>query len=243
MCIRDRYMGIYIYLEIAINISQNPDFVMQLTRADSTVVSSTHQYESTIIPAPPGKLWTYIRNFALDKVLPSRVDKIEYVEGSAGKVDSVLKISFKDSASWSIKILELSDLNHYITYEVIEASPPIPATSILNTIRLRRVTDDNSTFLTWETDFSNDADANVIQDNKYKKLEYFKEIKTIVGKLQTECCLLYILQKILLRNVRFYILLLSLIHISEPTRLGMISYAVFCLKKKKDRSQLHGAQL
>ena len=28
-------------------------------------------------------------------------------------------------------------------------------------------------------------------------------------------------------------LLLSLIHISEPTRLGMISYAVFCLKKKQ----------
>src|SRR5450759_1493899 len=27
-------------------------------------------------------------------------------------------------------------------------------------------------------------------------------------------------------------LALSLIHISEPTRLGMISYAVFCLKKK-----------
>ena len=26
-------------------------------------------------------------------------------------------------------------------------------------------------------------------------------------------------------------LYLSLIHISEPTRLGMISYAVFCLKK------------
>src|SRR5450756_2583682 len=28
-----------------------------------------------------------------------------------------------------------------------------------------------------------------------------------------------------------YLLNLSLIHISEPTRLGMISYAVFCLKK------------
>src|SRR5450756_2940684 len=33
------------------------------------------------------------------------------------------------------------------------------------------------------------------------------------------------------------VLELSLIHISEPTRLGMISYAVFCLKKKKRRSQ------
>src|SRR5659263_747254 len=30
---------------------------------------------------------------------------------------------------------------------------------------------------------------------------------------------------------------LSLIHISEPTRLGMISYAVFCLKKKKKTKQ------
>src|SRR5678816_4852128 len=30
-------------------------------------------------------------------------------------------------------------------------------------------------------------------------------------------------------------LLLSLIHISEPTRLLSISYAVFCLKKKKQR--------
>src|SRR5450756_3046250 len=30
---------------------------------------------------------------------------------------------------------------------------------------------------------------------------------------------------------------LSLIHISEPTRLGMISYAVFCLKKKKKQTK------
>src|SRR5665648_1188457 len=31
---------------------------------------------------------------------------------------------------------------------------------------------------------------------------------------------------------------LSLIHISEPTRLGMISYAVFCLKKKKTTNKI-----
>src|SRR5450759_1579834 len=44
----------------------------------------------------------------------------------------------------------------------------------------------------------------------------------------------------LAQNVEFFkanlfgsIHILSLIHISEPTRLGMISYAVFCLKKKK----------
>ncbi len=30
------------------------------------------------------------------------------------------------------------------------------------------------------------------------------------------------------------LVVLSLIHISEPTRLRRISYAVFCLKKKRD---------
>ena len=39
------------------------------------------------------------------------------------------------------------------------------------------------------------------------------------------------------------ILILSLIHISEPTRLGMISYAVFCLKKKKKRKNLSLIQI
>ena len=39
---------------------------------------------------------------------------------------------------------------------------------------------------------------------------------------------------------RGYVFPLSLIHISEPTRRTPISYAVFCLKKKKD---LHAESL
>ena len=35
---------------------------------------------------------------------------------------------------------------------------------------------------------------------------------------------------------------LSLIHISEPTRLGMISYAVFCLQKKKSYTHLRAQE-
>src|SRR5665648_1134348 len=35
---------------------------------------------------------------------------------------------------------------------------------------------------------------------------------------------------------------LSLIHISEPTRLAMISYDVFCLKKKKKTKQTYTIQ-
>eukprot|EP00825_Cyclidium_porcatum_P007830 TRINITY_DN1392_c0_g1_i2.p1 TRINITY_DN1392_c0_g1~~TRINITY_DN1392_c0_g1_i2.p1 ORF type:complete len:170 (+),score=55.30 TRINITY_DN1392_c0_g1_i2:97-606(+) len=39
------------------------------------------------------------------------------------------------------------------------------------------------------------------------------------------------------KKIEHFIYKLSLIHISEPTRLGMISYAVFCLKKKKKKKK------
>src|SRR5450756_2857796 len=39
------------------------------------------------------------------------------------------------------------------------------------------------------------------------------------------------------RSDQGLLLRLSLIHISEPTRLGMISYAVFCLKKKTKKNK------
>ena len=48
--------------------------------------------------------------------------------------------------------------------------------------------------------------------------------------------------KILLVDDQQIVLDLSLIHISEPTRLGMISYAVFCLKKKKKRTKKNKKQ-
>jgi len=36
-------------------------------------------------------------------------------------------------------------------------------------------------------------------------------------------------------SLQLAVIALSLIHISEPTRLRRISYAVFCLKKKKKK--------
>src|SRR5450756_64940 len=49
----------------------------------------------------------------------------------------------------------------------------------------------------------------------------------------TIACIIGANQIGLRRNAALLGAYLSLIHISEPTRLGMISYAVFCLKKKK----------
>ena len=48
------------------------------------------------------------------------------------------------------------------------------------------MTDDNSTFVEWSTDFSNDADATVIFDQKYKKLEFFADMKKTLAAATKE---------------------------------------------------------
>ena len=41
---------------------------------------------------------------------------------------------------------------------------------------LKRVSHDNSTFIEWVSDFSNDATQEVIQDSKFKKQEGFASL-------------------------------------------------------------------
>lgn len=71
----------------------------------------------------------------------------------------------------------MSDLRHSFGYQVLSTEPAHSATSIQGYVQLRGVTDDNTTYIEWQTDFSNDADAAVIADQKYKKLEFFAEMK------------------------------------------------------------------
>ena len=87
-----------------------------------------------------------------------------------------MKVVYKDGASWLIRINEISEIRHTIGYEVLSTEPAHTATSIQGLIILRAVTSCDSTFIEWQTDFSNDADAQVIADQKYKKLEFFTEL-------------------------------------------------------------------
>jgi len=86
-----------------------------------------------------------------------------------------------------VRIVELSELHHFISWELLAATPSIHVTSVVNTIKLQRITECNSTFISWETEFSNDADLQVIQDNKYKKLDYFSEIRKNLSCDKSQC--------------------------------------------------------
>ena len=73
-----------------------------------------------------------------------------------------LNVNFQDGAVWTFLILEISDYRRTIVYDLIEANPEASMHGCTNTITVHRETLNNRCFVIWETEFSNDADANVI---------------------------------------------------------------------------------
>src|SRR5665648_798891 len=80
----------------------------------------------------------------------------------------------------------------------------------------------------------------VPKDNLLRKINELIDFSFIYNELLDRYCLdngrnaispIRMFKYLLLKSI-FDVSDMSLIHISEPTRLGMISYAVFCLKKK-----------
>jgi len=152
-----------------------------LARQGSTVPVSTHQVESTVIPIPIDKAWNVFKHMQLEKTMPNKIKSVEWVTGAPNQLDSVVSISYTDGAKWELRIHEISDVRYTLGYQVLSTEPAHQVTSIQGQIHLRPVTDDNSTYVQWTTDFSNDADATVIFDQKYKKREFFAEMKATLA--------------------------------------------------------------
>jgi hypothetical protein len=120
------------------------------------------------------KCWKVFREFQLDKAAPEYVKDVSKKEGNNGiKYD----VTYKDGGVWEVLITELSDRNYTVAYEVVETEPNTSYTGCEGEIALQKISDTDETFLKWTTVFSNDADAQVIADQKYKKLDYFKAFK------------------------------------------------------------------
>ena len=82
----------------------------------------------------------------------------------------------------TVQILEISDVNNSVTFGLIASEPPVGYTSATHSIRLYKVTTTNQTFIAFNSDFSNDANVQIIQDSKWKKREFFKDLTKFVCK-------------------------------------------------------------
>jgi len=134
-------------------------------------------WESAILTAPIDSVWAALRsmNFAYNpNVASAQVEDAK----SASEVGAIVKVSYKDKTVQRLKISEISDATHSVSWDMIESIPPIPFMSVAHTIKLRRVTENNATFIEWIADFSKDADNNAIADARFKQKENFGYLGT-----------------------------------------------------------------
>ncbi|KAK4188762.1 hypothetical protein QBC35DRAFT_185441 [Podospora australis] len=149
-----------------------------------TVPTTNEVIESAVIRAPLSHVWHFIKLGEIPKFW-SAIEKAETVTGTSDDTD-VFRWSFKDGSVVEIKQDEHSNLDHFITYSVINSEPGLSYSSVVSTIRCWPVTSgefEDSTFVRWTSKFSSDADAGVIQDAKYKRRDALKDLAAAAAKM------------------------------------------------------------
>ena len=146
------------------------------------IPTPTQQEESCVLDINFEKAWTQLWTTSLAAIVPKKIKEMKYISGGPKKVGSTIQIVYMDGAKWDIMVVEISDHRHTLIYQVIKTEPTVKISSIVNIVKFRKVSTTNQTFMKWTTTFSNDADANAVQDNKYKKLDFFKEIAEYIAK-------------------------------------------------------------
>ncbi|MCJ1267793.1 hypothetical protein MMC22_007679 [Lobaria immixta] len=147
----------------------------------STIPTSTSITESAVISAPLSAVWHLIKLQTFHHFW-SKLSSSEHEKGTSPETD-VVKWTFTDGTVYDVKQEEHSAIDHYITYSVISATPPLTYSSVISTIRLYAVTSgsqEGSTFVQWSAHFSSDADAGVIEDARFKRKEALADLAKVV---------------------------------------------------------------
>ncbi|KAJ1927172.1 hypothetical protein FBU59_007245 [Linderina macrospora] len=134
---------------------------------------SSQNTESRVINAPVQKVWAALR--AQDFKFWSLVKTVEQT-ASATEVGSTRQVTFTDGTVQHYRLVEFSELQNSLTYEIVESVPAVPVLSAQHTIRVFRVSADDSTFVQWSTDFSSEGSEAAVADSKYKKLEALADL-------------------------------------------------------------------
>ena len=121
--------------------------------------ASPHSVESSVVNANLSKVWSRIST--LDFSFWGLVESSKQLSADAGAntIGATFALKFKDGVNWTIQLSELSNVTNSLSFEVISCDPPMSFSAVNHTISLRPVTSNNTTFIEWTTDFSNDASA------------------------------------------------------------------------------------
>lgn len=112
-------------------------------------------HASSVINAPIEQVWKRIRDFNAMADWHPGVARSE-IEGSkpSDQVGCVRVLTLQDGGTIREQLLEISDLGHHYSYSILEG--PLPVANYRATLRLRRISDGNRTFVDWSASFDPD---------------------------------------------------------------------------------------
>lgn len=137
-------------------------------------MSVTRVKQSAVIPVAPSAFWSSLCK--LDFKWWNLVAASEFVSGAAGQVNSVVKLTFADKATWTLRVVGISELRKTIEFELLETNPSAGCSSALHELAVHEVTLTGESFFVWTADYSSDASAELIQDSKFKRVEAFRHL-------------------------------------------------------------------
>eukprot|EP01013_Petalomonas_cantuscygni_P013210 TRINITY_DN27449_c0_g1_i1.p1 TRINITY_DN27449_c0_g1~~TRINITY_DN27449_c0_g1_i1.p1 ORF type:complete len:155 (-),score=9.48 TRINITY_DN27449_c0_g1_i1:223-657(-) len=140
---------------------------------------ATKVSESIVIPVPRDVAWEAVGSLKFNWwTLVAKADL-----QPTGPFTGIVTVNFKDSTVQRFRITEFSQERKFITFELLESTPPSPCLSTVHTIRVRSVTASNEAFVEWVTDHSADATQAVLQDSHHKRLEALADLaRALAGK-------------------------------------------------------------
>eukprot|EP01126_Amoeba_proteus_P005841 TRINITY_DN119_c0_g1_i6.p1 TRINITY_DN119_c0_g1~~TRINITY_DN119_c0_g1_i6.p1 ORF type:complete len:168 (-),score=44.42 TRINITY_DN119_c0_g1_i6:152-601(-) len=143
---------------------------------------STHVYASAVIAAPIDTVWNELRDFTSpSRLFSSTIDQVKMDDGaSLTQVGGNRTVVWKNGVQRKHKLLELSDARRTISWELLPGSDDEVVSAVTAqqvTVSLKRVTQDNTTFISWETDFSADVASNIIKDEQQDLAQNLKDIQ------------------------------------------------------------------
>lgn len=116
-----------------------------------------HVMASSVINVPVSSVWNLIRNFgALGRWLPGVKSCVIEGDDPGDRVGAIRRVEMGDVGVIREQLLALSDVDHAVTFSIIESALPIR--NYRSTISLLPITASNGTFIQWRGQF--EASAN-----------------------------------------------------------------------------------
>ncbi len=115
-------------------------------------------YTSTVVDAPAEEVWAYLRDFnGLAKWMGGIVTESEIEDGLSGdQVGAVRSFKLGDGEHLRERLLSHSDAYRMYTYNF--EKKPFDVDNYHATLRVRPITDGNTSFVEWSTTFDCDRD-------------------------------------------------------------------------------------